>query len=125
MAHCFAVGRSPRWDLSHYLSWRIVSLWAGPRDGTLAILCHILRIVSLWAGPRDGTLAIFCHILRIVSLWAGPRDGTLAILCHILRIVSLWAGPKDWTIEDMWRMVWQARTNSIVMLANLFELGKV
>ncbi|KAI0234921.1 Receptor-type tyrosine-protein phosphatase mu [Lamellibrachia satsuma] len=33
-------------------------------------------------------------------------------------------GPKDWTIEDVWRMVWQEKTNTVVMLANLYELGK-
>ncbi|KAK2175548.1 hypothetical protein NP493_723g02053 [Ridgeia piscesae] len=33
-------------------------------------------------------------------------------------------GPRDITIEDMWRMVWQEKSNTIVMLANLVENGK-
>ena len=37
----------------------------------------------------------------------------------------LWAGPREWNIEDMYNMIWQEKTNTIVMLANVYEMGKV
>ncbi|KAI0218665.1 hypothetical protein LSAT2_029625, partial [Lamellibrachia satsuma] len=33
-------------------------------------------------------------------------------------------GPRDWNIEDMFSMIWQEKSNTIVMLANLVEMGK-
>ena len=37
----------------------------------------------------------------------------------------LWTGPDEWNIEDMYNMIWQEKTNTIVMLANVYEMGKV
>ncbi|XP_063598052.1 receptor-type tyrosine-protein phosphatase delta-like isoform X2 [Penaeus indicus] len=34
-------------------------------------------------------------------------------------------GPKDETLDDFWRMVWEQRASTIVMLTNLMEKGKV
>ncbi|KAK2183016.1 hypothetical protein NP493_327g01017 [Ridgeia piscesae] len=33
-------------------------------------------------------------------------------------------GPREWNIEDMYNMIWQEKTNTIVMLANVYEMGK-
>ncbi|KAI0216616.1 Receptor-type tyrosine-protein phosphatase T, partial [Lamellibrachia satsuma] len=33
-------------------------------------------------------------------------------------------GPRDWNIEDMFSMIWQEKSNTIVMLADLVEMGK-
>ena len=40
-------------------------------------------------------------------------------------LLSVSKGPRSITTEDMWRMVWQVESNTIVMLANLFENDKV
>ena len=37
----------------------------------------------------------------------------------------IFKGPTLNTIHDMWRMVWEKRCYSIVMVTNLEELGKV
>ena len=34
-------------------------------------------------------------------------------------------GPTPVTVDDMWRMIWEQRCYSIVMVTSLFELGKV
>jgi len=34
-------------------------------------------------------------------------------------------GPKSHNITDLWRMIWQENINTIVMVTNLVEVGKV
>ena len=55
------------------------------------------------------------------------------IHCHIrtpslftnFAFLSILLGPTVQTVNDMWRMVWEQRTYSIVMVTSLVELGKV
>lgn len=48
-----------------------------------------------------------------------------ALIFVYLRNVDDIVGPNRHTVADLWRMVWQERVDSIVMLANLVEDGKV
>ena len=34
-------------------------------------------------------------------------------------------GPKEHNVKDMWRMIWQQNINTIVMVTNMVEQGKV
>ena len=66
------------------------------------------------------------HKVSLDSRWVDnclvkTPSGTSGLIHNVL----LLTGPKDWTIEAMWMMIWQEKTNTIVMLANLYELGKV
>ena len=38
---------------------------------------------------------------------------------------SILKGPTPVTLDDMWRMIWEQRSYSIVMVTSLAELGKV
>ena len=44
---------------------------------------------------------------------------------NILYVGLYFAGPNKLTVDDMWRMVWEQRSYSIVMVTSLIELGKV
>ena len=48
----------------------------------------------------------------------GHRDEYCIITCHVL-------GPLSTTLVDFWRLVWQERPPSIVMITNLEEGGKI
>ncbi|KAI0209847.1 Receptor-type tyrosine-protein phosphatase mu [Lamellibrachia satsuma] len=68
---------------------------------------HTRVVLSVSSGQRDYINA---------SYIMGYKDKANAyIACQ---------GPRDWTIEDMWRMVWQEKSNTIVMLTNLYEMGR-
>jgi hypothetical protein len=43
----------------------------------------------------------------------------------ILNFHPLITGPTKLTVDDMWRMVWEQGSCSIVMVTSLIELGKV
>ena len=44
---------------------------------------------------------------------------------HNCILMSLYAGPLPKTLVDFWRLVWQERPPSIVMITNLEEGGKI
>ena len=50
---------------------------------------------------------------------------TLSIVHHINFINAAYAGPMRKTTVDFWRMVWQERCQTIMMLANLVEGDKI
>ncbi|CAD6191429.1 unnamed protein product [Caenorhabditis auriculariae] len=48
--------------------------------------------------------------------WVRGPEGTNRYICT--------QGPTEKTIEDFWRMIWQEKPPVILMLCNLFELGR-
>jgi hypothetical protein len=50
------------------------------------------------------------------------------MLRHWFDVLSFFAitlGPTKLTVNDMWRMVWEQHSYSIVMVTSLFELNRV
>ena len=53
----------------------------------------------------------------------GPRPH-LQGYAHFLEYIAA-QGPLEGTIPDFWRMVWEENTHIIVMVTNVYELGRV
>ena len=51
-------------------------------------------------------------------------DNLLQGYRHVREYIAA-QGPLDQTVDDFWRMVWEQNSDTIVMLTNLVELGKV
>ncbi len=65
-------------------------------------------------GPLGHTSAAFWRMAR--ELW---------IVFYTSSIVFVAQGPLGRTRAAFWRMIWEQRVNTIVMITNLIELGKV
>lgn len=69
------------------------------------------------SGPGGGATQTICNPL----MWSPPR---LQGYAHFLEYIAA-QGPLDGTIPDFWRMVWEENTHIIVMVTNVYELGRV
>jgi hypothetical protein len=57
-----------------------------------------------------------------------PEDCTQLFKRELKNLIIFFAhilGPNKLTVNDMWRMVWEQRSYSIVMVTSLVELDKV
>ncbi|KAI0209848.1 Receptor-type tyrosine-protein phosphatase kappa [Lamellibrachia satsuma] len=65
---------------------------------------------------RFVNILAYDHTRVVLSVTSGQRD--------YINANYIMVRPRDWTTEDMWRMVWQEKSNTIVMLTNLYEMAK-
>ncbi|ETN79621.1 Protein-tyrosine phosphatase [Necator americanus] len=57
--------------------------------------------------------------------WVNGVDKQKKFICtQCPQSESGFQGPNDKTVDDFWRMVWQEKCKSIVMLCNIMECGK-
>ena len=79
-------------------------------------ICSLYSILMLlWKSRKHGYW----------NKWKTIHMHELCYACIKMKLYFLWTGPHEWNVEDMYKMIWQEKTNTIVMLANVYEMGKV
>ncbi|PIO75970.1 Protein-tyrosine phosphatase [Teladorsagia circumcincta] len=89
--------------LLHYLTAQ-----KQPKKGKDVVCTDTSRVVLTWPNPAAGD---YIH-----ANWITEPDVAKKFICT--------QAPTDNTVEDFWRMIWQEKCKSIIMLCNLTECGK-
>ena len=76
------------------------------------ILCYLSPMV------RHGKFDLLYHVLLQFAI-------RRSLYVFLLFFLLLHEGPTSVTFSDFWRMIWQEKCLTIVMLTNLVEQGKV
>ncbi|KAI0230738.1 Receptor-type tyrosine-protein phosphatase mu [Lamellibrachia satsuma] len=90
--------------------------------------CEAARVPDNKPKNRFVNIVAYDHTRVVLSAESGESDYINA--SHIMgykekkNAYIACQGPRDWTVEDVWRMVWQEKSNTVVMLANLVEMCK-
>ena len=88
----------------------------------------------MYCNKRSGGISTITYVIQFLGLFhpqeihSNPRlvtcNRTLLIL-HLANSLHIFAGPLPKTNIDFWRLVWQERPPTIVMVTNLKEGSKI
>uniref|UniRef100_A0A8C4N9C0 protein-tyrosine-phosphatase n=1 Tax=Eptatretus burgeri TaxID=7764 RepID=A0A8C4N9C0_EPTBU len=74
---------------------------------------------------RYGNIIAYDHSRVILEPTDGVPHSDYINASYIDVSILLYTGPVQDTLADFWRMIWQEKTSSIVMVTNLVEVGRV